>query len=63
MRERERRERRLGFAGGGAHHGAEGRSRHDAGVAIGGRGDGKVAGARMRAGGRRAVGLDRGGLG
>jgi hypothetical protein len=37
---RERRERRLGFASGGAHHGAAGRSRHDAAVAIGGGGDG-----------------------
>jgi hypothetical protein len=32
------------------------------GVAIGGGGDGEVAGARMREGGRRAGGLGRGGL-
>jgi hypothetical protein len=63
MRERERRGRRLGFAGGGAHRGVAGRSRRDAGVAIGGGGDGEVAGARMREGGRRAGGLGRGGLG
>jgi hypothetical protein len=63
MRARERRECRLGFAGSGAHRGAAGRSRRDAGVAIGSRGDSKVAGARMHEGGRRAGGLGRGGLG
>jgi hypothetical protein len=60
---RERRERRLGFAGGGAHRGVAGQSRHDAGVAIGGGGDSEVASARMHEGGRRAGGLGRDGLG
>jgi hypothetical protein len=53
---------RLGFASGGAHRGSVGRAQHIAGVAIGGGGDGEVAGARMRDGGRRAGGLGRGGL-
>jgi hypothetical protein len=53
---------RLGFADSGSHRGSVGRAQHVAGVAIGGRGDGEVAGARMREGGRRAGGLGRGGL-
>jgi hypothetical protein len=60
---REGNKRRLGFAGGGAHRGAAGWSRHDTGVAIGGGGDGEVASARIHEGGRRAGGLGRGGLG
>jgi hypothetical protein len=38
------------------------RSRRVTGVAIGGRGDGEVAGARMREGGGHAGGLGRGGF-
>jgi hypothetical protein len=39
------------------------RAQHVAGVAIGGGGDGEVAGARMREGGGRADGFSRSGLG
>jgi hypothetical protein len=53
---------RLGFADGGAHRGSAGRAQHVAGVAIGSRGDGEVAGAQMHEGGRRAGGLGRSGL-
>jgi hypothetical protein len=53
---------RLGFADGGAHRGSAGWAQHVTGVAIGGGGDGVVAGARMREGRRRAGGLGRDGL-
>jgi hypothetical protein len=53
---------RLGFADGGAHRGSAGQAQHVAGVAIGGGGDGEVAGDRMHEGGRRAGGLGSGGL-
>jgi hypothetical protein len=59
---REREGLRLGFADGGAYRGSAGWAQHVAGVAIGGGGDGKVAGARMREGGRHAGGLGLGGL-
>jgi hypothetical protein len=57
----ERERLRLGFVDGGAHRGSAGRAQHIAGVAIGGGGDGEVAGARMREGGGRADGFGRGG--
>jgi hypothetical protein len=59
----EKRGRRLGFVGGGAHRGSAGRSRRVAGIAISDRGDGEAVCAQMHAGRRRAGGLGRGGLG
>jgi hypothetical protein len=61
MRERGRRAPAR-VCGGGAHRGVARWSRRGAGVTIGGGGDGEVAGARKREGGRLAGGLGRGGL-
>jgi hypothetical protein len=62
MRERGRRVPAR-VCGGGAHRGSAERAQLVAGVVIGGGGDGEVAGARSREGGRRADGFGRSGLG
>jgi hypothetical protein len=61
MRERGRRAPAR-VCGSGAHCGVARRSWRGAGVAIGGRGDGEVAGAQKREGGRLAGSLGRSGI-